>query len=135
MVEMAGYVNSRNHIIAALAMLLALSVVTNVVFLVARRLSPQRAVDREIRRSLSDAGLDDSARSERPCLAPTGSASVTVSGLRSPEATRARRRASGGRRVDAQFLLKSNERRNSLPSGSFRNLTWQAGQRSNRKPL
>ena len=33
MVEMAGYVNSRNNIIAALAMLLALSVVTNVVFL------------------------------------------------------------------------------------------------------
>jgi serine/threonine-protein kinase len=34
--EMAGYVNSRNGIIAALAMLLALSVVTNVVFLAAR---------------------------------------------------------------------------------------------------
>jgi eukaryotic-like serine/threonine-protein kinase len=36
MVEMAGYVNSRNSIIAALAMLLALSVVTNVVFLAVR---------------------------------------------------------------------------------------------------
>jgi serine/threonine-protein kinase len=36
MVEMAGYVNSRNGIIAALAMLLALSVVTNVVFLTVR---------------------------------------------------------------------------------------------------
>jgi serine/threonine-protein kinase len=34
--EMAAYVNSRNGIIAALAMLLALSVVTNVVFLAAR---------------------------------------------------------------------------------------------------
>jgi serine/threonine-protein kinase len=34
--EMAGYVNSRTSIIAALAMLLALSVVTNVVFLAAR---------------------------------------------------------------------------------------------------
>ena len=34
--EMAGYVNSRNGMIAALAMLLALSVVTNVVFLAAR---------------------------------------------------------------------------------------------------
>ena len=33
LVEMAGYVNGRNGIIAALAMLLALSVVTNVVFL------------------------------------------------------------------------------------------------------
>ena len=32
---MAAYVNDRNSIIAALAMLLALSVVTNVVFLVA----------------------------------------------------------------------------------------------------
>ena len=36
LVEMAGYVNGRNSIIAALAMLLALSVVTNVVFLAAR---------------------------------------------------------------------------------------------------
>ncbi len=36
MIEMAGYVNSRNHIIAALAMLLALSVVTNVVLLTTR---------------------------------------------------------------------------------------------------
>jgi serine/threonine-protein kinase len=36
MLEMAGYVNSRNGIIAALAMLLALSVVTNVVFLAVR---------------------------------------------------------------------------------------------------
>ena len=35
LVEMAGYVNARNGIIAALAMLLALSVVTNVVFLAA----------------------------------------------------------------------------------------------------
>jgi len=35
LVEMAGYVNSRNGVIAALAMLLALSVVTNVVFLAA----------------------------------------------------------------------------------------------------
>ena len=35
LVEMAGYVNGRNGIIAALAMLLALSVVTNVVFLAA----------------------------------------------------------------------------------------------------
>jgi serine/threonine protein kinase len=34
-VEMAGYLNSRNSIIATLAMLLALSVVTNVVFLAA----------------------------------------------------------------------------------------------------
>lgn len=34
--EMAGYVNSRNGVIAALAMLLALSVVTNVVFLAVR---------------------------------------------------------------------------------------------------
>lgn len=33
MIEMAGYVNGRNSVIAALAMLLALSVVTNVVFL------------------------------------------------------------------------------------------------------
>jgi len=33
LVEMAGYVNGRNSVIAALAMLLALSVVTNVVFL------------------------------------------------------------------------------------------------------
>ena len=36
MIEMAGYVNSRNQIIAALAMLLALSVVTNVILLAAR---------------------------------------------------------------------------------------------------
>jgi serine/threonine-protein kinase len=36
LVEIAGYVNGRNSIIAALAMLLALSVVTNVVFLAAR---------------------------------------------------------------------------------------------------
>ena len=36
MVEMAGYVNSRGSLIAALAMLLALSVVTNVVFLATR---------------------------------------------------------------------------------------------------
>ena len=36
LLEMAGYVNSRNNIIAALALLLALSVVTNVVFLVTR---------------------------------------------------------------------------------------------------
>jgi serine/threonine-protein kinase len=36
MIEMAGYVNSRNGIIAALAMLLALSAVTNVVMLAAR---------------------------------------------------------------------------------------------------
>ena len=36
MVEMAGYVNSRNHIIAAMAMLLAVSVVTNVILVVAR---------------------------------------------------------------------------------------------------
>jgi len=35
LVDMAGYVNSRNGIIVALAMLLALSVVTNVVFLAA----------------------------------------------------------------------------------------------------
>ncbi|GAC1470763.1 MAG: hypothetical protein NVSMB9_16170 [Isosphaeraceae bacterium] len=35
-IEFAGYLNSRNSIIAALAMLLALSVVTNVVFLAAR---------------------------------------------------------------------------------------------------
>ena len=32
---MAGYVNNRNSLIAALAMLLALSVVTNIVFLAA----------------------------------------------------------------------------------------------------
>jgi len=38
-------------------------------------------------------------------------------------------------KVVAQFLLKSNERRNSLPSGSFRNLPWHAGQRSKRNPL
>jgi serine/threonine protein kinase len=36
LVEMAGYVNSRGSLIAALAMLLALSVVTNVVFLATR---------------------------------------------------------------------------------------------------
>ena len=36
LIEMAAYVNGRNNVIAALAMLLALSVVTNVVFLVAR---------------------------------------------------------------------------------------------------
>lgn len=36
LVEMAGYINSRNTIIATLVMLLALSVVTNVVFLTAR---------------------------------------------------------------------------------------------------
>ena len=36
LVEMAGYVNSRNGLIVALAMLLMLSVVTNVVFLAAR---------------------------------------------------------------------------------------------------
>src|SRR4051812_33981903 len=36
LVEVAGFVNSRNQIIAALAALLALSVVTNVVFLAAR---------------------------------------------------------------------------------------------------
>ena len=36
LVEMASYVNGRNSIIAALAMILALSVVTNVVFLAAR---------------------------------------------------------------------------------------------------
>jgi serine/threonine-protein kinase len=35
LVEIAGYLNSRNSVIAALAMLLALSVVTNVVFLAA----------------------------------------------------------------------------------------------------
>ena len=35
-IEMAGYVNGRNSIIAAMAMILALSVVTNVVFLAAR---------------------------------------------------------------------------------------------------
>jgi serine/threonine-protein kinase len=35
LVEIAAYVNGRNGIIAALAMLLALSVVTNVVFLAA----------------------------------------------------------------------------------------------------
>ncbi len=34
--EVAGYVNSRNNIIAALALLLALSAVTNVLFLVTR---------------------------------------------------------------------------------------------------
>ena len=36
LVEMAGYVNGRSTVIAALAMILALSVVTNVVFLAAR---------------------------------------------------------------------------------------------------
>ncbi|HWE35851.1 MAG TPA: serine/threonine-protein kinase [Isosphaeraceae bacterium] len=36
MAEMAGYVNSRNNLIAALAILLAVSVVTNVVFLALR---------------------------------------------------------------------------------------------------
>ncbi len=36
MVEMAGYVNSRNNIIAALAVLLGLSIVSNVVMLVSR---------------------------------------------------------------------------------------------------
>ena len=36
LVEMAGYVNNRNGVIAALAMLLALSIVTNVVFLAVR---------------------------------------------------------------------------------------------------
>ena len=36
MIEVAGFVNSRNQIIAALAALLALSIVTNVVFLVSR---------------------------------------------------------------------------------------------------
>jgi serine/threonine-protein kinase len=36
LVEMAGYVNARNSMIAALAMILALSVVTNVVFLATR---------------------------------------------------------------------------------------------------
>ena len=36
LVEMAGYINSRGSLIAALAMLLALSVVTNVVFLATR---------------------------------------------------------------------------------------------------
>jgi len=34
--EVAGYVNARNNVIAALALLLALSAVTNVVFLVTR---------------------------------------------------------------------------------------------------
>jgi serine/threonine-protein kinase len=34
--EVAGFVNSRNQIIAALAALLALSVITNVVFLASR---------------------------------------------------------------------------------------------------
>jgi serine/threonine-protein kinase len=36
MIEVAGFVNSRNQIIAALATLLALSIVTNVVFLASR---------------------------------------------------------------------------------------------------
>jgi serine/threonine-protein kinase len=36
MVEMASYVNNRNQIIATIAMLLAVSVVTNVILLVAR---------------------------------------------------------------------------------------------------
>ncbi|HMB03949.1 MAG TPA: serine/threonine-protein kinase [Isosphaeraceae bacterium] len=36
MIELAGYVNSRNHIIAALAALLALSIITNVIFLTIR---------------------------------------------------------------------------------------------------
>ena len=35
MVEMASYVNSKNHIIAAMAMLLFVSVITNVILLVA----------------------------------------------------------------------------------------------------
>ena len=36
MVEMASYVNNRNHIIATMAMLLAVSVITNVILLVVR---------------------------------------------------------------------------------------------------
>ncbi len=36
LIEMAGFVNGRNSIIAALALMLALSVVTNVVFLTVR---------------------------------------------------------------------------------------------------
>jgi eukaryotic-like serine/threonine-protein kinase len=36
LIEMAGYVNNRNGVIAALAMLLALSIVTNVVFFAVR---------------------------------------------------------------------------------------------------
>jgi hypothetical protein len=36
LIEYAGYLNSRNHIIAALAALLALSVITNLVFLTTR---------------------------------------------------------------------------------------------------
>jgi hypothetical protein len=36
MVELASYVNSRNHIIATIAMLLAVSVLTNLILFVAR---------------------------------------------------------------------------------------------------
>jgi len=36
MIEIAGFINSKNHIIAALAALLALSLITNVIFLAAR---------------------------------------------------------------------------------------------------
>ncbi len=36
LVELASYVNNRNHIIATIAMLLAVSVITNVILFVAR---------------------------------------------------------------------------------------------------
>ena len=36
MVELAGYVNNRNQIIATIAMLLAVSVITNVILLAVR---------------------------------------------------------------------------------------------------
>ena len=36
MVELASYVNNRNHIIATIAMLLAVSLITNVILFVAR---------------------------------------------------------------------------------------------------
>src|SRR5262249_7577128 len=67
----------------------------------------------------------------RDALWPCGPLSGRSTADPDPAGARGADRASSR----AQFLLKSKDRIASLPRGSFRNLWWHEGQRSNRKPL
>ena len=85
------------------------------------------------------AGTSTSPRAE---LDAGGAAIAHASGCRSLHRSGADHRSpdrdedrASSREGGVQFLLKSNRRSDSLPSGSLRNLPWQAGQRSKRKPL
>ena len=76
MVELASYVNNRNHIIATIAMLLAVSVITNVILFVARLKTSITRRQRRCRLSLSCSPARQTATN---CQARARTVSASVS--------------------------------------------------------